>query len=187
MVRQAHHERCAREFLERNSSPEKQGARPTGPSRQNPNFEISQFEILLCFLLCYKGPMPKENTASTLRLDKWLWAARFFKSRSLAAEAAQGGKVHIAGHRVKPARDVRVGEELTIRRGAYEWVVTVKGLSARRGPAKEAALLYEESAVSVQNRAAARSQIQAEGLLFPRPGGRPTKKDRRDLSRLTSE
>lgn len=129
--------------------------------------------------------MAKEIPSATVRLDKWLWAARFFKSRSLAADAAQGGKVHIQGNRAKPAREIRVGEEVTIRRGAYEWVVTVKGLSARRGPAKEAMLLYEETPASIENRAIAKSQIQAEGQLFPRLGGRPTKKDRRDLSRLT--
>lgn len=127
--------------------------------------------------------MSKDNLES-VRLDKWLWAARFFKSRSLAAEAAQGGKIHIGGNRAKPARAVRVGEQLSIRRGPYEWVVTVKGLAERRGPAKEAALLYEESAESVQKREAAHAELQAEGPVFLRPGGRPTKRDRRDLERL---
>jgi ribosome-associated heat shock protein Hsp15 len=122
-----------------------------------------------------------------VRLDKWLWAARFFKSRSLAAEAAQGGKVHIGGNRVKPAREIRVGEQLSIRRGPYEWVITVKGLAERRGPAKEAMLLYEETRESVANREAARAQIEAEAALFSRPGGRPTKRDRRELERLKGE
>jgi len=128
----------------------------------------------------------KEGLAS-VRLDKWLWAARFFKSRSLAAEAAQGGKVHVQGNRVKPARDIRVGDELTIRRGAYEWVVTVKGLAERRGPAKEAALLYEETAESVRNREAARARVQAEGPPPFYSRGRPTKRDRRELERLKGE
>lgn len=122
-----------------------------------------------------------------VRLDKWLWTARFFKTRSLAAAAAQGGKVQIGGDRAKPARAVRVGDELQIRRGPYEWVVTVKGLSTRRGPAREAALLYEETEESVRNRDAARARVQAEATPFRERGGRPTKKDRRDWARLASE
>ena len=127
------------------------------------------------------------TTAESVRLDKWLWAARFFKTRSLAAEAAQGGKVHVHGDRAKPARPVRVGDRLQIRRGPYEWVVTVKGLSTRRGPAKEAVLLYEETADSVQNRDAARAQLQAQAAPFRERGGRPTKKDRRDRARFARE
>lgn len=127
------------------------------------------------------------TTAESVRLDKWLWAARFFKTRSLAAEAAQGGKVHVHGDRAKPARPVRVGDRLQIRRGPYEWVVTVKGLSTRRGPAKEAVLLYEETADSVQNRDAARAELQAQAAPFRERGGRPTKKDRRDRVRFARE
>ena len=123
----------------------------------------------------------------SVRLDKWLWAARFFKTRSLAAAATQGGKVQIGGDRAKPARAVRVGDELRIRRGPYEWVVTVKGLSTRRGPAREAALLYEETEESVRNRDAARARMQAQAVSFRQHGGRPTKKDRRDWARLASE
>ncbi len=127
------------------------------------------------------------TTAESVRLDKWLWAARFFKTRSLAAEAAQGGKVHVHGDRAKPARPVRVGDRLQIRRGPYEWVVTVKGLSTRRGPAKEAVLLYEETADSVENRDAARAQLQAQAAPFRGRAGRPTKKDRRDRARFAHE
>jgi len=130
--------------------------------------------------------MAKENLES-VRLDKWLWAARFFKSRSLAAEAAQGGKVHIRGSRAKPAREIRVGEELTIRRGPYECIVMVRALSDHRGPAKEAILLYEETTESIRNREVVRAQVQAEGSPFSRSAGRPTKKDRRDLSWLKGE
>jgi len=120
------------------------------------------------------------TTAESVRLDQWLWAARFFKTRSLAAAAAQGGKVHVRGDRAKPARAIRVGDRLQIRRGPYEWVVTVKGLSTRRGPASEAVLLYEETADSVRNRDAA----QAQAAPFRERGGRPTKKDRRDRARF---
>ena len=127
------------------------------------------------------------KTTESVRLDQWLWAARFFKTRSLANEAAQGGKVHIRGDRAKPARAIRVGDRLQIRRGSYEWVVTVKSLSTRRGPAKEAAFLYEETEESVRNRDAARTQIQAEATPFRERGGRPTKKDRRDWARVAPE
>jgi ribosome-associated heat shock protein Hsp15 len=123
----------------------------------------------------------------SVRLDQWLWAARFFKTRSLAATAAQGGKVHVRGDRAKPARAIRVGDLLQIRHESYEWVVTVKSLSTRRGPAKEAALLYEETEESVRNRDAARAQIQAEAAPFRERGGRPTKKDRRDWARVAPE
>ena len=123
----------------------------------------------------------------SVRLDRWLWAARFFKTRSLAAAAAQGGKIHVGGDRAKPARAVRVGDELQIRRGPYEWVVTVNGLSTRRGPAKETALLYEETEESVRKREAVRVQVQSQPAPFGKRGGRPTKKDRRDLARHLSD
>ena len=125
------------------------------------------------------------TTPESVRLDQWLWAARFFKTRSLAAAAAQGGKVHVRGDRAKPARAIRVGDRLQIRRGPYEWVVTVKALSTRRGPASEAVLLYEETADSVRNRDAARAQAHAAP--FRERGGRPTKKDRRDRARFAYE
>ena len=125
------------------------------------------------------------TTAESVRLDQWLWAARFFKTRSLAAAAAQGGKVHVRGDRAKPARAIRVGDRLQIRRGPYEWVVTVKDLSTRRGPAREAVLLYEETEDSVRNRQAA--QAQAQAAPFRERGGRPTKKDRRDRARFAHE
>ena len=127
------------------------------------------------------------TATESVRLDQWLWAARFFKTRSLAATAAQGGKVHVRGDRAKPARAIRVGDLLQIRHESYEWVVTVKSLSTRRGPAKEAALLYEETEESVRNRDAARAQVQAQAAPFRERGGRPTKKDRRDWARVAPE
>ena len=123
----------------------------------------------------------------SVRLDKWLWAARFFKTRALAAEAVQGGKVHVRGERAKPARAIRAGDQLRIRRGVHEWIVTVKGVSARRGPAKDAVLLYEETAESASNRDAARARLQAQATPLRSRGGRPTKKDRRDWARLAPE
>lgn len=118
------------------------------------------------------------------RLDKWLWAARFFKTRSLAMEAITGGKVHLNGARTKPAREIRKGDRLDIRRGPYEWTVVVRGLAVRRGPAHDAALLYEETEESKQNREKAAAEIRAQQWRRPHTGTRPSKKDRRDLNRF---
>jgi ribosome-associated heat shock protein Hsp15 len=121
---------------------------------------------------------------NAVRIDKWLWAARFFKTRSAATEAVTGGRVHVNGARVKPSRDVQEGDTVQIRIGQLEWVVVVRGLSDKRGPAKIAATLYEETPES----AAAREQRVLE-LRLSRPVGadlgmRPTKQDRRRIERL---
>jgi len=117
-------------------------------------------------------------------VDKWLWAARFFRSRSLAAEAVIGGKVAVNGARVKPAHDVKANDEVRVRLGPYEHVLRVKGVSARRGPAAQAALLFEESAESRAAREKLHWQLRHAAPVI-RPGtGRPTKKDRRKLGRL---
>jgi ribosome-associated heat shock protein Hsp15 len=120
-----------------------------------------------------------------MRVDRWLWAARFFKTRALATEAVLGGHVHVNGARVKPAKDVRVGDELEIRIGTTPWTVTVAALAERRGPASVAQTLYEETAASREAREAARLQRR----LAPPPlgadlGARPTKQDRRRLEAL---
>jgi ribosome-associated heat shock protein Hsp15 len=119
-----------------------------------------------------------------VRIDKWLWAARFFKTRGLATEAVLGGHVQLNGARVKPAKGVRVGDSLQIRIGANRWDVAVTGLNDKRGPAKVAATLYEETPGSQ----AAREQ-QARERRLARPlgadlGARPTKQDRRRLEAL---
>lgn len=116
------------------------------------------------------------------RIDKWLWAARFFKTRSLAAQAVSGGRVHCNGDRVKPARMLHVGDELRVRQGAYELVVQVRALSERRGPAGEAALLYEETAASLAAREALKEQLRSEPIYENK--GRPTKRDRRHIIRF---
>lgn len=121
------------------------------------------------------------------RLDKWLWAARFYKTRSLAAEAVSGGKVQLNGARSKPAREVRAGDELRIRREPYEWVVVVRGLSVKRGPAKQAVLLYEETEESTRTREALASQLRIEWQHQPYLKGRPSKKARRDLIHFTRD
>jgi ribosome-associated heat shock protein Hsp15 len=118
------------------------------------------------------------------RIDRWLWAARFFKTRSAAAAAVNGGKVEVDGARVKPARQVRVGSELRILRGLVEFHVHVRGLCQQRRPASEACLLYEETAESVSARTAEQARrAQAEQLRSMRLG-RPDKHARRELVRL---
>ena len=119
-----------------------------------------------------------------VRVDKWLWAARFYKTRGLATEAVLGGHVQVNGARVKPARDVRAGDVIEVRIGTVAWTVTVRGVAEKRGPAKDAQQLYEESSES----RAAREQHALERRLA-RPlgadlGGRPTKQDRRRLDAL---
>lgn len=128
---------------------------------------------------------PNNEPLERVRIDKWLWAARFFKTRSLAALAVDGGRVKLNTLRVKPAKEVKVGDALVIHVGECEWVVTVLALSERRGPAPVARGLYEESAESC-----ARRQAQtADKHLIVDPAaelrGRPTKRDRRRLGRVS--
>ncbi|RMD81497.1 MAG: RNA-binding S4 domain-containing protein [Candidatus Dadabacteria bacterium] len=121
-----------------------------------------------------------------MRLDRWLWAARFYKSRSQAAEAAAGGHVQVGGRRAKPSTPVGPGDEITITKGELSWTVVVLATSERRGPASEAARLYRE----FEESAARRRQILEERRAAPRPyfdpafKGRPTKRDRRRLERI---
>jgi len=129
--------------------------------------------------------MDDSNTDAKLRIDKWLWAARFFKTRSLAAEAVEGGKVHLNGARVKPAKGVNSGDSLEIRIGPFQFIVVVRGLSARRGPASEAVQLYEETAESRATREALAAQLKAEAVHGEARQGRPTKRDRRHIIRFT--
>lgn len=125
-----------------------------------------------------------QENGGKIRLDKWLWAARFFKTRSLAIEAVSGGKVHLNGARTKPAREINIGDQLTIRRGPYEWTVVVRDLADRRGPASAATRLYEETEESKRHREDAASEIRAQEWRSPHIKGRPSKKDRRDLTRF---
>jgi ribosome-associated heat shock protein Hsp15 len=125
-----------------------------------------------------------DDSDDKVRLDKWLWAARFYKTRSLAAEAVAGGKVQVNGERVKRAKPVQVGDEVRVRQGPYEYQILVRGLSARRGPASEAAQLYEEKAESRASREAMALQLKSLHAAFLPERGRPTKKDRREINRL---
>jgi ribosome-associated heat shock protein Hsp15 len=120
-----------------------------------------------------------------VRLDKWLWAARFFKTRSLATEAVAGGKVEVNGERAKPAKAVKTGDEIRLRLGPYEHVLIVRQLGERRGPASVAQTLYEETQASREARERLAAQLKMAPPTFVyEEKGRPTKKDRRDLSRL---
>jgi ribosome-associated heat shock protein Hsp15 len=119
-----------------------------------------------------------------VRLDKWLWAARFFKTRAQAAEAVEGGKVHVNGARAKPARAVRIGDELEIRRGEERFVVHVRELSERRGPASQAQQLYEETKESEARRTQEREQRRLLAASAPIPASRPNKQQRRRIIRF---
>jgi ribosome-associated heat shock protein Hsp15 len=118
------------------------------------------------------------------RIDKWLWYVRFFKTRSLAAEAVDGGKVKIDGERVKPAREVRVGQRVSITLADRAIEVEVLALPARRGPAREAQACYAETAASAERGAHHREQRRLAALARPQPDHRPDKRERRQLERL---
>jgi ribosome-associated heat shock protein Hsp15 len=122
-----------------------------------------------------------------LRIDKWLWAARFYKTRSLAARAVEGGKVKLNGERVKPGKDVKAGDQLEVRAGELQWMIEVRAVALKRGPAAEAALLYTESGDS----RARREHMIAMRRVGPHPvhdaHGRPTKRDRRMIRRFTGD
>jgi ribosome-associated heat shock protein Hsp15 len=119
-----------------------------------------------------------------VRIDKWLWAARFFKTRGAATEAVNGGHVHVNGERVKPARDVKQGDRLEIRRGQQRFTVVVTGLAERRGPASAAAELYEETPESIAEREKRREERRLAKPLGADLSARPTKRDRRRLDAL---
>jgi ribosome-associated heat shock protein Hsp15 len=132
--------------------------------------------------------MPTEKgSLDRMRLDKWLWAARFFKTRSLATQAIDNGRVKLNGERVKPARDIKPGDRLDIHLGEMDWTLTVRALAMQRGPAPVAQALYEEAPASL----ARRQQQASDRKLATNPAaaikGRPTKRDRRQIHRFTGE
>jgi len=131
--------------------------------------------------------MSETEGPGRVRLDKWLWAARFFKTRSLAVEAIEGGKVQVGGERVKRAKLLQVGDEVRVRLGPYEHHVVVRGLSERRGSAAIAAELYEETAASRAAREALSAQLKATASAFSFGQGKPTKKERRDIERFRDD
>ncbi len=127
--------------------------------------------------------MPSDS--ERVRTDKWLWAARFFKTRASASEAVDGGKVHVNGERVKAARALKAGDRLRIRRGQEEFEVVVRALSEQRGPASVAQELYQETEASVAKRQADTDQRRALAAAMPRFEGRPDKRARRALAKFT--
>jgi ribosome-associated heat shock protein Hsp15 len=116
-----------------------------------------------------------------LRLDKWLWAARFYKTRNLAVQAIDGGRVEVNGERAKRAKALVVGDQVRVRHPPFETVLVVRALSERRGPATQAAKLYEETPDSARARAALAAQLRAAPPPVYEREGRPTKKDRREI------
>ena len=123
----------------------------------------------------------KQEEDDKVRLDKWLWAARFYKTRALAKAAIESGKVHCRGERCKPSKEPRLGDELQIRVGLEERTVEVKALSVVRRGAPEAQLLYQETAQSVKKREEMAWARKNNALSMPHPDRRPNKKERRDL------
>ena len=123
----------------------------------------------------------------TVRIDKWLWAARFFKTRSLATDAVEGGKIKLNGERPKPAKAVKVGDKIEVRSGPFTFSLAVLALSDKRGPATAAALLYAETAESKSTRQVLAEQLRADVATTPFVCGRPTKKARRDIIRFNDD
>lgn len=133
--------------------------------------------------------MTTHDEGERVRLDKWLWAARFFKTRSLAATAIEGGKVEVNNEPVKRSKLLRPGDVVRVRKGPYEYELTVRALSDRRRSATEAQALYEESEASKEARAKLAEALALARQMAPTPifKGRPTKKDRRDFERFKRE
>ncbi|HEX4503572.1 MAG TPA: ribosome-associated heat shock protein Hsp15 [Scandinavium sp.] len=126
----------------------------------------------------------KEKPTEAIRLDKWLWAARFYKTRAVAREMVEGGKVHYNGQRSKPSKVVEMNATLTLRQGNDERTVIIKGITEQRRPATEAVLLYEETAESIEKREKMAVARKLNALTMPHPDRRPDKKERRDLMRF---
>jgi ribosome-associated heat shock protein Hsp15 len=131
--------------------------------------------------------IPFSVTSDRVRLDRWLWAARFFKTRSLAQQAIVAGRVKLGDERVKPAHAVKAGDALAVRVGDFEWRIQVKALCDKRGPAQEAMKLYEESEASCAERERRRDLRRWGAEPAAALKGRPTKRDRRRLDRLQGD
>ncbi|MEJ2898870.1 S4 domain-containing protein [Acinetobacter sp. NS-4] len=127
----------------------------------------------------------QQQHVESMRIDKWLWAARFFKTRSICKAAIEGGKVHHNGERVKVSKEVRIGMELTIQQGFERKTIVIKALSGNRGAAPIAQLLYEETEVSIAKRELLTTQRKLHNLA--RPEHRPSKKDRRQISKFKQD
>ena len=126
----------------------------------------------------------KEKSSEEVRLDKWLWAARFYKTRAMAREMIEGGKVHYNGQRSKPGKVVELNAELTLRQGNDERTIVVAGITAQRRPASEAQQLYRETDASIEKREKMAQARKMNALTMPHPDRRPDKKERRDLMKF---
>ena len=132
-----------------------------------------------------KKPQPDAETA--VRLDKWLWGARFYKTRTLAVEAINGGKVHLNRQRVKPSRTIKIDDTLTISKPPYEYTITILDLAMQRRPASETQLRYSESDESVATREKLRLEIKSQPLGFRHDQGNPNKRDRRHIIKFNRQ
>jgi len=130
---------------------------------------------------------PSQNGNQSLRIDKWLWAARFFKTRSLASDAVKTGKVLVNGEKIKPSTEIAIGDTLTIKQSYFSKTVAVLELSARRGPATVAATLYQETPESIINRERLKEIQQAQPAVRHAGQGRPTKRERRQIVSFTQK
>ncbi len=138
---------------------------------------------IFCEIILHRT-MTEKNENNTIRLDKWLWCARFYKTRSLAAESIKSGKIKINGDKAKPSKLVSINDNLFIRKESFNYDITVLGIPKNRLSASLAIELYEETQDSIDLREQLTAQIKAESKLYPRSLGRPTKRDRRQIVRF---
>ncbi len=127
----------------------------------------------------------KDEPLKSMRLDKWLWCARFYKTRALAASAIKGHLVNVNNQAIKAAKTIKAGDKVEIRKTPYQWTITVEKLINNRVSATQAASLFEEDTDSIRTREELTKQIKADAASFPRTIGRPTKRDRREIIRFT--
>lgn len=127
----------------------------------------------------------RNETLDSMRLDKWLWCARFYKTRALAAAAIKGHKVNVNDQAIKAAKSIKVGDKIQIRKTPYQYTITILKLTQNRLSASQAALLFEEDKDSIEAREELSKQIKADAASFPRTVGRPTKRNRREIIRFT--
>lgn len=130
----------------------------------------------------FMAAMGAMSASDSVRLDRWLWAARFFKTRRLAVEAVKTGKVSVDGVRAKPARAVKIGQRLVIRKGPVNFEIDIEGLSEQRGPASIAQTLYQETEQSIKAREQQRLEMRSAAAALPRPEHRPERRNRRALA-----
>ena len=130
---------------------------------------------------------PERNEIATMRLDKWLWCARFYKTRGQATDAIKGGKILVNEEKPKPSRTIHAGTRIKIRRAPYQFDITIMSLANSRKSAREAALLYKETEESTRKRLEISAQLKIDAMNNPRTFGRPTKRNRRHIIRFKTQ